>query len=438
MDIGQKLRKARLKAGFTQEQIAETIGVSRQTISNWERGHSYPDIASVLSLSEAYAVSLDELLKEAEDMKKQEQTQIDFLEKYWNAMYSMAVVVFPLSRLCEYYGMDTLSLILLVLGAALFCLPRILFHNLFGGGLKNVALGILGWGLAGGSYALRIILGEFTFLTWTMALTGLVLVLYVRHKEWSGPKHWSRWIVAGVILIACVIPTFNLVAGPGGTNPDAPFPRTYRVEEVLYGDENTPIVELGAYGDLYLIDHTRLDSLHLGVLTYQEPAEGAQAEQISGIWNLVPEEDAAASYRIQVEENGAVIASHWRDDFLQWQYRLSPVDTLRVSGNSRGERVGFTPRWFYDGTFDDYSGDLEYVNIYTSGKIGFSWADDRDQDITVTEIYNHDGNLETREYFLPADSLSLELKTRYESGTQEAIYRIPYEGGEYVFKVRFQ
>jgi len=306
MDIGQKLKKARQAAGLTQEQIAERIGVSRQTISNWERGHSYPDIASVLSLSEAYAVSLDELLKEAEDMKKQEQNQLDFLEKYWNAMYSMAVVMFPLSRLCEYYRMDSLAMILLVLGAALFCLPRILFHNLFGGGLKNVALGILGWGLAGGSYALRIILGEFTFLTWTMALTGLVLVLYVRHKEWSGPKHWSRWIVAGVILIACVIPTFNLVAGPGGTNPDAPFPRTYRVEEVLYGDENTPIVELGAYGDLYLIDHTRLDSLHLGVLTYQEPAEGAQAEQISGIWNLVPEEDAAASYRIQVEENGAV------------------------------------------------------------------------------------------------------------------------------------
>lgn len=439
MDIGQKLKKARQKAGVTQEQIAEVIGVSRQTISNWENNRSYPDIASVLRLSEAYEVSLDELLKEADDMKKQEQTQIDFLEKYWNTMYSMAVLMFPLSRICEYYGMDSLALVLLLLGAAIFCLPRILFHRLFGGGLKNVALGILGWGLAGGSYALRILWGEFTSLSWTMALAGLVLVLYVRHKEWSGPDRWNwhNWLVTGAILTATIIPIFSTVSV--GANPDAPFPHTYRVEKVLYGDETgTPIIDLSAYGDLYLIDRSRMDSQRLGTLTYQKPAEGAQAEQLAGIWNLVPEEDAAASYRITAAENGDIIASHWREDLLQWQYCLSPVDTLRVSGRSGGEMSGFTPRWFYADTIESYSGSLESVTIYGSGSIRFSWTDDRTQDITVTEEYFHEGQLEVREYYIPADNLGLDLETRYDSGEQYAIYRIPYEGGEYVFRVDFE
>lgn len=63
MDIGTKLKTARLKAKLTQEKAAEAIGVSRQTISNWENEKSYPDIVSVISLSDLYGVSLDELLK---------------------------------------------------------------------------------------------------------------------------------------------------------------------------------------------------------------------------------------------------------------------------------------------------------------------------------------------------------------------------------------
>ena len=63
MGIGKKLKNARIKAGFTQEKAAEEIDVSRQTISNWENEKSYPDIISVIALSDLYSVSLDELLK---------------------------------------------------------------------------------------------------------------------------------------------------------------------------------------------------------------------------------------------------------------------------------------------------------------------------------------------------------------------------------------
>ena len=63
MEIGKKLKEARLGAKLTQEQAAERLFVSRQTISNWENEKTYPDIVSVVRLSDLYSISLDELLK---------------------------------------------------------------------------------------------------------------------------------------------------------------------------------------------------------------------------------------------------------------------------------------------------------------------------------------------------------------------------------------
>lgn len=66
MDIGSKIKEARLVAGLTQEQAAESLGVSRQTMSNWENNKTYPDIINVIKMSDLYGVSLDRLLKESE------------------------------------------------------------------------------------------------------------------------------------------------------------------------------------------------------------------------------------------------------------------------------------------------------------------------------------------------------------------------------------
>lgn len=63
MEIGKKLKAARQSSGLTQEQVAERLYVSRQTISNWENEKSYPDIVSVVRLSDLYSISLDDLLK---------------------------------------------------------------------------------------------------------------------------------------------------------------------------------------------------------------------------------------------------------------------------------------------------------------------------------------------------------------------------------------
>lgn len=75
MEIGKKLKDARISSGLTQESVAEKINVSRQTISNWENEKSYPDIVSVIELSSLYSISLDDLLKG--DLKMLEKIEKD-------------------------------------------------------------------------------------------------------------------------------------------------------------------------------------------------------------------------------------------------------------------------------------------------------------------------------------------------------------------------
>lgn len=84
MDIGIKIKNARINASLTQEQVAEALCVSRQTISNWETEKTYPDIISVVKMSDLYNVSLDHLLKEEPAMSN----YLDYLEESTNVVNS--------------------------------------------------------------------------------------------------------------------------------------------------------------------------------------------------------------------------------------------------------------------------------------------------------------------------------------------------------------
>ena len=106
MDIGSKIRNARNEAGCTQERAAEALGVSRQTVSNWENGQSYPDIQSVLLISEIFDVSVDNLLKG--DIEKMEKIVTEDTQQDINKMIVYArVMVF-------FYGIMLVSAPILV------------------------------------------------------------------------------------------------------------------------------------------------------------------------------------------------------------------------------------------------------------------------------------------------------------------------------------
>ena len=85
-DIGTKIKDARTAAQLTQEQVAEALGISRQTVSNWENDRTYPDILSVIKMSDLYAVSLDHLLKDRKEEPMSDYTT--FLEESTNVVRS--------------------------------------------------------------------------------------------------------------------------------------------------------------------------------------------------------------------------------------------------------------------------------------------------------------------------------------------------------------
>lgn len=85
MELKEKLKEHRNRLGLSQEEVAERIFVSRQTISNWETDRTYPDVQSLLLLSELFDTSIDELVKG--DVATMEKA----IENEWNTMSRLAI-----------------------------------------------------------------------------------------------------------------------------------------------------------------------------------------------------------------------------------------------------------------------------------------------------------------------------------------------------------
>ena len=84
MEIGNKINQLRKLSGMTQEQLAEKLNVSRQTISKWESDSTSPDLESIVKISRIFHVSLDDLVKEGESgvaNKTDEQITLEDLMK---------------------------------------------------------------------------------------------------------------------------------------------------------------------------------------------------------------------------------------------------------------------------------------------------------------------------------------------------------------------
>ena len=86
MDIGVKIKDARLASNLTQEQVAEALGISRQTVSNWVGWKTYPDIINVIKMRDLYHVSLEHLLKGEKQEKGTD--YLDYLEESTNTVKS--------------------------------------------------------------------------------------------------------------------------------------------------------------------------------------------------------------------------------------------------------------------------------------------------------------------------------------------------------------
>lgn len=178
MDIGTKLRKARIAAQLTQEQVAETLGISRQTMSNWENNKTYPDIVSVIKLSDLYAVSLDHLLKEKEEPSMSD--YVDYLEESTNTVKGK-------TRLAK------IVLISTYLGIWAFAL-------------------IMFWFFISGSDAMGF---SLVFLWMILPIATFVISLLIGKNDYWEKRKWFAAIAFGIMYMLAEYATFgaaNMVA----------------------------------------------------------------------------------------------------------------------------------------------------------------------------------------------------------------------------------
>lgn len=91
MTIGSNIQKIRKEAQMSQEDFADMFHVSRQTISNWENSKSYPDLETIVKISDSFNISLDILLKEDLTMVKMFDNEIKSTRKYARALIIIAV-----------------------------------------------------------------------------------------------------------------------------------------------------------------------------------------------------------------------------------------------------------------------------------------------------------------------------------------------------------
>lgn len=101
MDIAERLQELRKKAGYSQEQVAEMLGLSRQAISKWESGQGKPEIDNIVKLTEIYHVSADYILLGVEkEGSASAPAKKELSHEYKKAVGIIAIVAGPQSLPC--------------------------------------------------------------------------------------------------------------------------------------------------------------------------------------------------------------------------------------------------------------------------------------------------------------------------------------------------
>ena len=119
MELGSQIKKYRNNMNWSQDELADKVFVSRQTISNWENDKNYPDIKSLILLSEVFGISLDSLVK-GDIVKMKEQINSEEIERFRRdgniyTILLLAMIITPIP-LVHFFGFVGIS-IWAVLGA---------------------------------------------------------------------------------------------------------------------------------------------------------------------------------------------------------------------------------------------------------------------------------------------------------------------------------
>lgn len=181
MNVGQRLKIRRNELGFTQDYVAAELGITRQTMSNWENGRSYPDIERIIRLSELYNLSLDELLKGDREMVKhlQENTVVNHFLKIFIVLLLVNGLLMLLLLANPFMNEVFLWLIFALVGANSLSLFYLIIK-------KN---------LGGTNYEPNSAHDSFNGFTFGRGLLPILLYLFVDHARCQKPRHQKSKIL---------------------------------------------------------------------------------------------------------------------------------------------------------------------------------------------------------------------------------------------------
>ena len=94
MDLGKKIIEMRKNAKLSQEQLAEKLNVTRQTISNWENNKFYPDIDALVKISKYFKISLDDLLSYDDKVLEYLKDSTDIVKSNKKLLYAILLNIF--------------------------------------------------------------------------------------------------------------------------------------------------------------------------------------------------------------------------------------------------------------------------------------------------------------------------------------------------------
>ena len=136
-------KDARQNNNISQESLAEQLGVSRQTISSWENGKSYPDLVSIIKMSDIFNISLDKMLKEDKKLVNNMQEKMDTVKSNKSIVFTIlfAIIIFGGIYLIQTFvdipKIDNLYLNIGVLIAFIVGVLTYLFSNVYVGKFLN-------------------------------------------------------------------------------------------------------------------------------------------------------------------------------------------------------------------------------------------------------------------------------------------------------------
>ncbi len=132
MNLSNQIKKYRNELSLSQDELAEKIFVSRQSVSNWENDKTYPDIKSLILLSDVFHVSLDTLIKgDIEIMKQeinsQEIAQFERDSKILTVFFiAMLLLPIPLAHFLGWWG---IAIYLVVCAVGMYFAIRVEKHK---------------------------------------------------------------------------------------------------------------------------------------------------------------------------------------------------------------------------------------------------------------------------------------------------------------------